>query len=110
MSNHDERFAEIEKTWFDADGNYEDDHNNASAADKAKVTANRNAAYTAYIAAFHSVLTKHGNDVESIYKNLVSANKAIKKARADLEKIPKLLGMLAKATEKASDLVVKAKT
>lgn len=109
MSDHDERFAQIEKTWFDARDNYEEDRAKAAIlAEKKKVDRNHNKAFEAYTAALASALSRNATAVEVAYQELVDANKAVKEAREDLEAFPALLGKLTKATAASSDLVTKA--
>jgi hypothetical protein len=109
MSNHDERFAQIKKTWFDARANYEEDRAKApTLAEKKKVDGTHNEAFEAFAAALDSALSQNAPAVETAYQDLVDANKAVKKARDDLAAFPALLGKLTKATAASSDLVAKA--
>lgn len=109
MSNHDERFEQIKKTWFDARANHAADRAKASTpAEIEKVDRNHDKAYEAFMAALASALNKNAPAIEAVYQELVDANKAVKEAREDLEAFPALLGKLTKATAASSDLVTKA--
>jgi len=109
MSNRDERFAEIESAWFDARDNYEDDRGKApTQVGKKAVDKNHNQCFEAYSAALDSGLSKTGAAVETVYRDLKDANKAVKKAREDLEAFPQLIAKLTGATAGARALVAAA--
>jgi hypothetical protein len=109
-TTHDERFAEIEKTYFDANNNYAADRAAApNAVETAKVDNNRNAAYEAYNAALVAALSKNGTSVEQAYVQLKEANKSVKEARQSLEDIVDIIDKAGEATGKAGELVEKAK-
>lgn len=109
VSDHDERFAQIEQTWFDARDNYEDDRAKATTSGEKKgVDQNHNKAFEAYAEALDVALNKTATAVETAYQSLVDANKAVQKARAEREWFPALLNKLTAATTASRGLLAKA--
>lgn len=108
-TTHDERFAQIEQTYFDANNNYASDREKAPPdAQKGMVDANRNAAYEAYNDALAKQLSESGDAVEQAYSDLRTANQSVKQARADLIDIVNLIDKLGTASAKAKNLLDKA--
>lgn len=109
MSNHDQRFAQIQQTWFDARDNYEADRAKAATPEeKKKVDRNHNKAFEAYMEALDAALNKNATAVETAYQALIDANEAVVKARKDLEAFPALLNKLTAATTASRELLTEA--
>jgi hypothetical protein len=111
MSNADERLAVIKKNYDDAADNEATDLASAkTSAQVAAVQANVAQARSAYYSAVEAMLSKSGADVEAAYQDAVSAQAAIADARKQAAAIPDLLGKLSNATDKAKNLLDKAKS
>ena len=107
MSDHDARFAQVERCWHDKLSNYYDDMAKARTAEQAvAVEASYHAAERAYNDAVLKKLLAQAPVIETTYVELVDANGAVEQLRRDSAKIADLLKGLAKAAALAAKLVM----
>lgn len=104
------RLKQIEATYLDAMRNRPNDLAKAKTDDEREaVRINYVRAKNTYFAAAAAQLTENGQTVEEAYSALSGANNAVVKARKDLVEFTELFGKMGDATEKAGELLTKAK-
>lgn len=102
-------FAEIEQTWLDSDHNYHLDMSRTRKASQAKaIDDNWANARAAYVRALADGLSKNTQQIEDALAALREANKAVKRARQDSEKLSKLIKKLQTAAKGAMQLTLLA--
>lgn len=111
MSTHDDRLQVIQTNYLDALQNETFDL--AKTPDPVQISsiqANLANARVIYFTAVVSSLRQNNNGVEIAYQSAVDARQEVTKARTRSASIPELIGKLQSSTDKAADLLQKAKT